>query len=428
MYQRTIIIMIVLLLVTGGCGAPAAPEPTTAPEAAAAESEAPTQPPPPPTVTEAPPSPTPLPPTDTPEPTPTTRPDGWVTFETANSPVSRTGHAMAMLPDGSVLLFGGRDENGNALNDTWVFNPQVHSLIPADGVKLASLGSPGWLATGLARPLFRDWEQVNPVNSPDARYGHSMVTLPDGRVMLFGGINAAGEVRNDMHVFANNDWNEITLANGTPPARYGHAALAPDSIMVIQGGLGQTPDGKTILYDDMWSCDTDCGTDDTDDCDCEQWDSPPDTISPNAYPVMTDSTVHFVDVHRYTYSGGADYVYNMAENRWEQVKVTNPPPGQRGGYMMVQVGDKAYMMGGGIYDPDTQTSTYIAEVWMLDLITNAWTQLEDMPYTIGQGAAVYDPVQNRTIVWGGKQGDETFLPPFTVQISDFRMLSVPLDP
>jgi len=420
MYQKTTIFMIILLLVTGGCGAPAAPEPTTAPEAAALETEAPTLPPP--TATPLPPSPTPLPPTDTPEPTPTTRPAGWVTLETANSPVPRTGHALAMLPDGSVLLFGGRDENGNALDDTWVFNPQAHSLIPAGGVKLALHGSPGWLATGLARPLFQDWDQKEPPNSPDARYGHSMVTLPDGSVLLFGGLDGGGVVRNDMHVFANNEWSQVTLANGTPPGRYGHTAWAYNNSMYIQGGLGKGVAGKTTLYEDLWHCDTDDNI-------CEQLPSPPDFISPNAYPMMTDSTVRLVDPHRYPSSGGADYVYNMAKNLWEQVKAAgDPPPGQRHGYMMVQVGDKAYMMGGAIYDPDTQTSTYIAEVWMLDLITNAWTQLEDMPYTIGQGAAVYDPVQNRTIVWGGKQGDETFLPPFTVQISDFRMLSVPLDP
>jgi len=34
-----------------------------------------------------------------------------------------------------------------------------------------------------------DWDQLNPANSPEARFGHSMVTLPNGRVIMFGGEN-----------------------------------------------------------------------------------------------------------------------------------------------------------------------------------------------------------------------------------------------
>ncbi len=168
MHQRTAILVIVFLLVTGGCGAPAAPSPTPTDH----EVE--------PTTVASPTSlPSPVPtdtPTPAPSPTPTLRPVGWVVLEMAYSPVPRTGHAMAMLPDGRVLLFGGQDADGNALGDTWLFVPETsaQSLAPLGVVELALRGGPGWLAAGIIESLFSvlpaperspnaaDWTPITP--------------------------------------------------------------------------------------------------------------------------------------------------------------------------------------------------------------------------------------------------------------------------
>ena len=51
-----------------------------------------------------------------------------------------------------------------------------------------------------------DWNTLTPPNSPEARQGHSMVTLPDGRVMLFGGEGPQADLFNDLFVYDNNNW------------------------------------------------------------------------------------------------------------------------------------------------------------------------------------------------------------------------------
>jgi len=49
--------------------------------------------------------------------------------------------------------------------------------------------------------------------TPVSRLGHSMVTLPDGRVMMFGGKDVEGTLFNDLHAFEESGWAPIT-----PPA------------------------------------------------------------------------------------------------------------------------------------------------------------------------------------------------------------------
>lgn len=95
-----------------------------------------------------------------------------------------------------------------------------------------------------------DWNTINPLNSPEARYGHSMVTLPDGRVMMFGGEGAQADLFNDLYVYDNNNWGEIIPENDPPSSRRDHTAWVTDNKMWIYGGLGQ--DGPV---NDVWSYD-----------------------------------------------------------------------------------------------------------------------------------------------------------------------------
>ncbi|MCD6456104.1 MAG: hypothetical protein J7K81_04875 [Methanophagales archaeon] len=62
-----------------------------------------------------------------------------------------------------------------------------------------------------------DWPPVNPANPPDARHGHTMVTLPDGRVMLFGGEGYQGDLKDDLFVYDANGWNTVDPENDPPP-------------------------------------------------------------------------------------------------------------------------------------------------------------------------------------------------------------------
>jgi len=103
---------------------------------------------------------------------------------------------------------------------------------------------------GLASAWADDWNLIEPPGAPDARQGHSMVTLPDGRVMLFGGEYAQGSLFNDLYVFESNGWAEVTPNNSPPPARRDHQAWARADIMYIYSGYGESG-----ALDDMWSYD-----------------------------------------------------------------------------------------------------------------------------------------------------------------------------
>lgn len=93
-----------------------------------------------------------------------------------------------------------------------------------------------------------EWNPVVPPNSPDAREGHSMATLPDGRVMLFAG-NEKEKLYNDLHVFESNanNWAKVTpdnsvLENAFPDGITGHSmTLTSEKIVFIFGG--ETKDG-----------------------------------------------------------------------------------------------------------------------------------------------------------------------------------------
>lgn len=103
--------------------------------------------------------------------------------------------------------------------------------------------------------MAEDWQPTAPPNPPEARYGHSMVALPDGRVMLFGGADANQDLFNDLHDFNGSAWNPVQPNNAPPPARRSHRAWLRGQNMVVSGGYGA--DG---VLNDVWSYDTTANT------------------------------------------------------------------------------------------------------------------------------------------------------------------------
>jgi hypothetical protein len=51
------------------------------------------------------------------------RPGDGAVVALAGAPVARTGHGAARLPDGTVVVAGGRDDGGEPVGDAWVFRP-----------------------------------------------------------------------------------------------------------------------------------------------------------------------------------------------------------------------------------------------------------------------------------------------------------------
>lgn len=116
---------------------------------------------------------------------------------TAHSPPARSGAAMATL-GATIVMFGGLDADGAPLADTWSF----------DGT---------------------DWTLAAPANHPAARGRAALASLPpvappgSGRVVLFGGVDAAGNAANDTWEFDGADWT-LRIPSGAPTAPTAPAA------------------------------------------------------------------------------------------------------------------------------------------------------------------------------------------------------------
>jgi hypothetical protein len=110
-----------------------------------------------------------------------------------------------------------------------------------------------WVA-GAIRASANDWTPLSPPDSPDARWGHSLVTLPDGNVVMFGGEAEDHRLFNDLHFFGDH-WSERVPANDPPPARASHKAWAVGDQMYVYGGRGESQ-----LFDDLWRYDSTANT------------------------------------------------------------------------------------------------------------------------------------------------------------------------
>lgn len=300
-------------------------------------------------------------------------------IETAHAPPARIHHAIALLPDGKVLLFGGEDPDGNALGDTWILDPDAVA---------GSTGGRHGLMRLVKRPLLEDWNQIDDPNAPEARYGHSMVTLSDGRVVLFGGQDATAGLRNDLHIFNGNRWEHIFVDGARPdheqpfPRAYHNAWVYQDKVY-IQGGVAPQPDGGYEFYQDLWKYDPSSNT-------WEELARAPQFISPHAQPFFMGSTAYLVDPHKAAMTGRS-YSYDMEKDQWNQFPLENAPPGGEGKtidyYNMVQTNGAAHLFGGGIWDSNTETYSYSQEVWRYDwdaeTQTGTFTKMGDMPHSLG---------------------------------------------
>lgn len=144
----------------------------------------------------------------------------WVQLSPAAAPAASTEAVMAYdVVRQQVVRFGGRNDAGAALAQTWVWN-------------------------GLT------WVQKSPATSPPARYRASMAwdaTL--GKLVVFGGQSGATGWLNDVWAWDGTTWAQVSTAGSAPTARAG-AMMAYDtgrSALVVFGGInGSGPRNDTF--------------------------------------------------------------------------------------------------------------------------------------------------------------------------------------
>ena len=131
---------------------------------------------------------------------------------------ARTDHASVALPDGRVLVIGGR------LEVPAMGGAPASSTILADS-EIFSAGA---------------WTPVGSLNG--ARWGHTATVLDDGRVVIAGGENAIGPVAS-VEIFDPAS-GQFTVAGTLSSPRKGHAAARlADGQVLLAGGF----DGTSVL-------------------------------------------------------------------------------------------------------------------------------------------------------------------------------------
>jgi hypothetical protein len=82
-----------------------------------------------------------------------------------------------------------------------------------------------------------------------------MVTLSDGKVILFGGEDDAQNMYNDLFAYDSGQWNPITVINTPPQERKNQSAWFFDGKVYIHGGVGK----NSQPFDDLWRYDPTTG-------------------------------------------------------------------------------------------------------------------------------------------------------------------------
>jgi Galactose oxidase, central domain/Kelch motif len=178
----------------------------------------------------------------------------WTRQSSANGPSARYAAVTANDASGSVVLFGGNNDD-DVLNDTWIWdgenwkeqlpanrpparsnaamaNDRAGSVVLFGGFTTSGDLQDTWVWDG------RNWVQQFPANSPTGRSGASMVGDASGHVMLFGGIHQ-DEVFNDTWIWDGKNWTQQSPAN-SPGARES-PAMANDGAghVVMFGGMNR---------------------------------------------------------------------------------------------------------------------------------------------------------------------------------------------
>jgi hypothetical protein len=175
---------------------------------------------------------------------------------TADTPAARYRPVASALSDGSVLIVGGHDDHGTAIATAELFAPGAATFASVTGhagprKHAASTWLPevGLLIVGgldddetpiAGAELFLETQrQFVPFADPRliGRIGHQLVTLPDGRAMVTGGLSGTTTLATTLYFAVLGDGTyRISQGPSLAEARHGHAATVAVGVPIVFGG------------------------------------------------------------------------------------------------------------------------------------------------------------------------------------------------
>ncbi|WP_437567767.1 kelch repeat-containing protein [Sorangium sp. So ce542] len=311
----------------------------------------------------------------------------------------RAGHAMALLPDGRVLVVGA--PSGTSINVAEIYDPRTNIwaapvLMTAapPGRAMASVtllpGTGEVLIAGGGHPdgVHRLTERYDPARSAFApaaqmrsyRKAHTATLLPGGEVLAVGGYGAGLHADTERYDPVRDAWR---AAASMQTARHFHvAALLPDGRVLVAGGVNaaHAPERSCELYDP----DTDTWT----------------RGEPLTFPRRGGVAISLRDGRTLVAGGygeatgaiGAE-IYDPKVGRWQAAA---PMRSLRGGYVSVSLSDGRVLVVGG----RRGASTCLDTVEIYDPGKDVWSDGAPLRTARCDAAAVL-LMDGRVLVTGG---------------------------
>ncbi len=310
-------------------------------------------------------------------------PTGWAWFfgdesyrqqwtEVTHAPLwgNRSAHTSVVMPDGSLILMGGwRDLASPSLND--------------DVWRSVDSG--------------KTWTQQTAHAPWGLRFMHSSVAMPDGSILLMGGVDYSF-LKNDIWISRNNgtDWTQVAQSGPRwSPRSRSSTIVMPDGSIVLMGGWGYNRN----MLNDVWRS-TDSGQSWTLQTEHAQWPG----RGFHASVVMPDGSIILMggrSIDTQDISTDLNDVWRSTDYgiTWNKLSTTGSRWSPRSAFPAVVMPDSSIVLMGG-YGTNNIVNN---DTWRSTDSGRTWTQIQ-LPGWSARGFSTGNAMPNGNIVLLGGRG------------------------
>jgi hypothetical protein len=302
-----------------------------------------------------------------------------------------------------ICMVTGAGAAGSPAADFYATPENGSAPLNVEFTDLSTPDASGWAWYFGEEIIDSEWTEISADAEWSARGGHSMVVLPDGSVVLMGGIED-GAYTHD--VWRSEDsgatWIRIAEAPRWPPRVSHSALLLQDGSILIMGGLFW--DGEEYLeYNDVWRSTTK-GAHWTKVNDGAAWTARDGLSS----LLLQDGSI--LVIGGWDRVGQKNDVWRSNNNgiSWSQISYRNDWPA-RTYHSSVLLPDGSIVLMGGYFQDDDDSWSYFNDVWRSTDNGVTWTEMtSDAKWPPRDGHTSVPLPDGGILLMGGRDDDIRF--------------------